>query len=250
MSLGAALQRGGRMNRDRHRTRRECLAALVSVGAGVIAVGCAASGLRPRKPDEEMEHGSQGEDEVSPAEDLMREHGVLKRVLLVYREAMRRLETRERAPREAIAEGAAVIRTFIEDYHERLEEEFLFPRFRTAGVLVDLVGILEEQHRVGRVLTERITRFSGKGGDRGGLAKALAAFVRMYEPHEAREDTVLFPAIRQVVTPKEYDALGEEFEEREHRLFGVEGFEGIVNRVAELEKALGIDDLARVTPRI
>jgi hemerythrin-like domain-containing protein len=238
------------MEHEEHRTRRECLAALVSVGVGVVAAGCAAPGLRPRQPDVEAERAEQGADEVSPAEDLMREHGVLKRVLLVYREGMRRLETRERLPREAIAEGAAVIRTFVEDYHERLEEELLFPRFRTAGVLVDLVGILEEQHRVGRVLTDRITRFSGKGGDHRGLAKALAAFVRMYEPHEAREDTVLFPAIRRVVTPKEYDALGEEFEEREHRLFGAEGFEGMVKRVAEIEKVLGIDDLARVTPRI
>jgi hemerythrin-like domain-containing protein len=238
------------MNGEEHRTRRECLAALVSMGAGIVAAGCAAPGLRSRKPDDDAEHAGQGETEVSPAEDLMREHGVLKRVLLVYREGMRRLETRERAPREAIAEGAAVIRTFIEDYHERLEEELLFPRFRTAGVLVELVGILEKQHRVGRVLTDRITRFSRNGGDRRGLAEALAAFVRMYEPHEAREDTVLFPAIHTIVRPKEYRALGEEFEDREHRLFGAEGFEGMVKRVAELEKAVGIDDLARVTPRL
>jgi hemerythrin-like domain-containing protein len=233
-----------------HRTRRECLAALVSVSAGIVAGGCTATGLRPRKPNNDAEQAGQGEDEVSPSEDLMREHGVLKRVLLVYREGMRRLEAREHLPREAIVDAAAVIRTFIEDYHERLEEELLFPRFRTAGVLVDLVEILEEQHRAGRVLTDRITRFSGKSGDHRGLAEALAAFVRMYEPHEAREDTVLFLAIRRVVPPKEYDALGEEFEDREHRLFGPAGFEGMVTRVAALEKALGIDDLARVTPRI
>ena len=36
-------------------------------------------------------------------------------------------------------------------------------------------------------------------------------FVRMYEPHEAREDTVLFPQFRKIVSKHEYDALGEEF---------------------------------------
>jgi hypothetical protein len=38
----------------------------------------------------------------------------------------------------------------------------------------------------------------------------------MYRPHESREDTVLFPAIRSLMTAKEYDDLGEQFEDREH----------------------------------
>ena len=55
----------------------------------------------------------------------------------------------------------------------------------------------------------------------------------MYAPHEAREDTVLFPALHKVVSRSEYDALGEDFEKREHQLFGKEGFEGIVPHVAD-----------------
>ncbi|AHF17361.1 hypothetical protein NIASO_06125 [Niabella soli DSM 19437] len=30
----------------------------------------------------------------------------------------------------------------------------------------------------------------------------------MYRPHEAREDTVLFPAFRKIVSRHEYDSLG------------------------------------------
>jgi len=33
----------------------------------------------------------------------------------------------------------------------------------------------------------------------------------------AREDAVLFPAIHMIVSPHEYDALGEEFEKKEKR---------------------------------
>lgn len=80
-------------------------------------------------------------------------------------------------------------------------------------------------------------------------AGALAGFIRMYRPHEAREETVLFPALREIVAGKDLDALGERFEEREHRLFGDRGFEGMVQRVAGIEKALGIDDLGKFTPR-
>lgn len=76
------------------------------------------------------------------------------------------------------------------------------------------------------------------------LATALRQFIRMYAPHEAREDTVLFPALRKIVSANEYDALGEDFEKKEHQLFGEGGFEEIVEKVAAIEEGLGIYDLA------
>jgi hypothetical protein len=65
----------------------------------------------------------------------------------------------------------------------------------------------------------------------------------------AREDTVLFPAFRKIVSEHEYDSLGEDFEKREHELFGEEGFHGMVDEVAGIEKKLAIYDLAQFTPR-
>ena len=72
----------------------------------------------------------------------MREHGVLKRVLLIYGEAIRRIDANADLPPDTVADSAKIIRSFIEDYHEKLEENFLFPRFRKAGKLVDLVDVL------------------------------------------------------------------------------------------------------------
>jgi hemerythrin-like domain-containing protein len=72
----------------------------------------------------------------------------------------------------------------------------------------------------------------------------------MYRPHEAREDTVLFPALRELMSPKQYDDLGEQFEEREHELFGEHGFEEMVSQVAQLEKSLDIYELSQFTPRL
>ena len=70
----------------------------------------------------------------------------------------------------------------------------------------------------------------------------------MYQPHEAREDTVLFPALRSVVSPNEFDAMGEDFEKDERQKFGEDGFEKMVSQVADLERALGIHDLSKFTP--
>jgi hypothetical protein len=78
---------------------------------------------------------------------------------------------------------------------------------------------------------------------------ACRAGIRMYNTNEAREDTVLFPAFRQIVSEHEYDPLGEDFEKKEPELFGEEGFQRMVDKVAGIEKKLGIYDLAQFTPR-
>src|SRR5438045_5232747 len=191
--------------------------------------------------------------EVTPAEDLMREHGLLKRILLIYEEIGRRIAAQKDFPTESVTNSARIIRSFIEEYHEKLEEDYLFPRFRKHRVLVDLVDTLQRQHEAGRRVTEHILALSAAGlksaADKSTLSTALSDFVRMYAPHEAREDTVLFPALHQIVSPHEYGALGEDFERKEHQLFGKEGFEGIVPRVAAIEKELGIYDLAQFTPK-
>jgi hemerythrin-like domain-containing protein len=195
------------------------------------------------------------EEDVAPPEDLMREHGVLKRVLLVYREVIRRVNAKEDVPADAVRDSADIIRRFIEDYHEKLEEDYLFPRFEKAKKLVDLTATLRTQHQAGRRLTDQITQAATPqalktASTASPVVHAMEQFIRMYEPHEAREDTVLFPALRSIVSKHEFDALGEEFEKKEHQLFGEEGFEKMVDHVAGIEKRLGIYDLARFTPAL
>jgi hemerythrin-like domain-containing protein len=185
----------------------------------------------------------------------MREHGVLKRILLIYEEAIRRLTTKEDLPPETISNSAGIIRHFIEDYHEKLEENFLFPRFEKAGQLVALVKTLRLQHARGRDVTDLTLQLATAAAlkqpaDRARLSDLMHQFIRMYSPHEAREDTVLFPAFRKLVSENEYDSLGEDFEKKEHELFGEDGFESMVDKVAGVEKQLGIYDLAQFTPRV
>jgi hemerythrin-like domain-containing protein len=178
----------------------------------------------------------------------MREHGVLNRVLLIYDEAIRRIAAKEKFDAAAISNSAGLIKRFIEDYHEKLEENHLFPRFEKAGKLVELVKTLRTQHAAGRNLTDRILA-SVKAGDLESASVSLAAFVRMYRPHEAREDTVLFPALHDIVSRHEYDALGEQFEAIERKTFGGDGFDMAVDQVTALEKQFGIHDLAQFTPK-
>jgi len=197
----------------------------------------------------------EGEQEVSPSEDLMREHGVLNRILLIYDTCRLHLVNNEQFDLAIVDNSAQIIRTFIEDYHEKLEEDFLFPRFEKANQLVDLVQVLRTQHKVGRILTDQMMQFGkmkslADANESQKLIKLLGDFNGMYRPHEAREDTVLFPAIRKIISKNEYFALGEEFEDKEHQLFGEDGFETIVEKVANIEKQLGIFELSSFTPQL
>jgi hemerythrin-like domain-containing protein len=224
---------------------------MIESGAGLLLLGCArASTASPKTPPAT---GSEPEEDVSPPEDLMREHGALNRILLIYEECTRRLDVAEPFDAQVLAAGADIIRRFIEQYHEKLEEDFLFPRFEKANVEVDLVRTLRRQHQAGRVLTDGISRLSNqesiaRPADKQELVASIGKFVRMYRPHEAREDTVLFPALWHIVPAKEFDELGEQFEDKEHELFGKAGFEGVVEQVADLEKRLGIYELDAFTP--
>ncbi len=232
---------------DHFLKRREWLWTMGAASAGALLAGCRRAG---REEDEESDE--EKAEEISPAEDLMREHGVLNRILLIYEDAWRKLGAKKDVNPDALGHAAGIIRKFVEDYHEKLEEDHLFPRFEKAGKLTDLVGTLRAQHLAGRRLTEQVVGLAKlpalkNASDRQKLQDALAAFVRMYRPHEAREDTVLFPALRTVVSAHEYGALGEQFEDTEHNLFGEDGFEKYVDEVAGLEKQLGLYDLAQFT---
>lgn len=83
----------------------------------------------------------------------------------------------------------------------------------------------------------------------GQLVGAMQSFITMYRPHAAREDTDLFPKLKDVVSSNEYDAMAEDFEKKEHELFGEDGFEKMAARVAQLERQMGIHDLNQFTPQ-
>ncbi len=221
--------------------RRELITAALATGLAAPSWGA------PRRwsPDEG----------VTAPEDLMKEHGVLNRCLLIYEEGIRRLRTGAEIEPAVFQHTAGLVRRFVEQYHEKNEEKHIFPQFKKAGKLTDLVRTLEQQHKAGRVVTAEILRLStptafAAPANHARLVAAVESFIRMYRPHEAREDTVLFPALRTILAPHAVAALGDRMEEAEHAVLGAEGFEKSVAQVAAIEKQLGILDLAQFTPSV
>jgi hemerythrin-like domain-containing protein len=192
---------------------------------------------------------------VTAPEDLMKEHGVLNRCLLIYEEGMRRIQNANEVSPDVFHHTAQLVRTFVEEYHEQNEEKYVFPEFERANRLVELIQTLKTQHRVGRSVTARILDLSQPARFRSRevrdqLVQACASFIRMYRPHEAREDTVLFPALRTILKPKQVQELGERMEEDEKKVLGDEGFEKSLDQVTAAEKQLGIYELSQFTPHV
>ena len=224
--------------------RRRAVATLVgaAIGAGSWrALAKAPAGIDPEKG-------------VTAPEDLMKEHGVLNRCLLVYEEGIRRIVAGQEVGAEVFRSAADVVKRFVEDYHEKNEETHIFPVFQKAGREVALVSTLLEQHHAGRRVTARILELAkpdqlrARAG-RDALVAACRSFIRMYRPHEAREDTVLFPALREILTPAQVLELGDRMEGNEEKALGAKGYEKMRDTVADLEKSLGIFELAQFTPR-
>lgn len=243
------------------RDRRQFLASGLALGAsGLLIAAPMARAEDPRAnsadtPSREAGKQDQPAEEVPATEDLMREHGVLNRVLLIYEEGLRRLAAKEEIAPAVFQRSANLVRKFVEDYHEKLEENFIFPEFEKRGKLTDLVKTLRRQHDAGRAVTDIMIRLSAgdqfvRPDNQRQLIVATRQFIRMYRPHETREDTVLFPTFRKIVSASRIKELGDQFEKEEDRLFGDEGFEKTVDQVAEIEKQLGIYDLAQFTPDI
>jgi hemerythrin-like domain-containing protein len=222
--------------------------ALLAAGLALIAAPAFAADpdKRPKGPGQEKE---------TPAvEDLMREHGVLRRALLVYREvALRLTPGGPRFDPRPLNQTARLFRAFGEDYHERkLEEAHIFPVIRRVrGPAASYPDVLTVQHNRGREITEYVIAVTRDGtlnpSDSETLARALDRFVLMYENHAAREDTVVFPAWKLALSDRQIDELGDQFEDIEKQQFGHDGFEDAVRQITDIEGAYGFSDIGQFT---
>ena len=137
---------------EKENQRRQFIKTSAALGAVTAISGIALlSGCNEKKGEEK---------DVSPPEDLMQEHGLLNRVLLIYDCCKIKMINKESFPIQAISGAATIIRTFVENYHEKQEENYLFPRFKKANQLTDLVDVLLKQHQAGRNLTEQIMQLT------------------------------------------------------------------------------------------
>src|SRR5438105_8742267 len=144
------------IDRDRRRLLRDSAAVGFALATSALpGFGESLSGA----PRNEQPTNEEKDPEVTATEDLMREHGVIRRALLVYAEAAPKLRQNASAlDPSALRQTAQLFRAFGEDYHEKmLEEQHIFPVVRKmGGKLERYADILIQQHQRGREITDYI----------------------------------------------------------------------------------------------
>src|SRR5947208_1192954 len=83
--------------------RRRFLAAPATLGIGTLVLSSGQAGGDDKPKGDKKD---QPEEEVGAAEDLMREHGVPNRILLIYEEGLRRLRAKEEVTPEVFLKPA------------------------------------------------------------------------------------------------------------------------------------------------
>jgi len=220
------------------------------VAAGAVLLGQNAWGQAQSAKEEKKERAE--EMEVNAPEDLMRQHAVASRLLLIYDNAANPDSNWARPSAKALVSTAQMIRSNVDEHHMKLEEEIIFPLFQKGGTTTDLVTTLREQHTVARRLNDAILRAVEKGESTtaGSLIRDLRAYTRMLAAHTAYEETSLYPLLRTAVSPQEYEQMERTLHEADRKKMGPQGFAGLVAKVAELESTAGITGLAQFTERV
>ena len=214
-------------------------ALVIAVAAGGLALaGCAPGGAGAG---------------VSGPEALLRDHGLIGRILLDYREAAALVRANfSSVDGRLVWRLADFWRRFGEGYHQPLEETHVFPlAMKAGGEAAGLVPLLLAQHARGRQITAFVQAKTAAGaiagGDADALVLALESFVRMMLAHEAYEDTVLLPAWRRGLSAGQLKDLGAQFEATEAAAFKPSGLAAATAELAAIEDALRIRDLSRYT---
>jgi hemerythrin-like domain-containing protein len=192
----------------------------------------------------------QPEKGVGAIETLMRGHGLLSRAMLVYDDIRHKISKEQAVDPSLILRTAEVFQDYLEAFHEKAEEAHIFAPMEKAKIAFASIQELKIQHGSGYELTQRIIALSKSGKQSSDLARYLDDFNGMYRHHTAWEDTVVFPAFDSMETTHDLAELINAFAEDEKKALGNNGFQSFVNKIADVEKQLGIFDLSTSTPTL
>lgn len=187
---------------------------------------------------------------VGAIETIMQGHGLLLRAIIIYDLIEQRLAKGEKPDSALILKTTNVIHTYLQGFHETMEERYIFKPMEEAKSNVGSIQELKIQHGTAYELTSRITNLAKAGKLNSELQGYLGAFGKMYRYHSAWEDTVIFPAFDGLVSKNDLSDLAKVIEEEEKKILGASGFESFVKEIASVEKQLAVYDPSKWTAKL
>jgi hemerythrin-like domain-containing protein len=191
-----------------------------------------------------------GYQNVGAIETIMRGHGLLSRAIIICDTIRERLAKGKQTDPSLILKTTAVIHNYLQDFHETMEEQYIFKPMEKTHNNFSSIQELKIQHGAARELMHRITNLAKAGKVDSELSNYLGAFGRMYKYHAAWEDTVIFPAFDAMENKTELSELAATFVIEEQKILGSTGFDSLQNDIAHVEKQLRIYDPSNWTAKL
>ena len=171
-------------------------------------------------------------------EDLMNEHGLLNRILIIFDNYLILSNSKKSDKVKYIADAIKIIKEFIEDFHEKMEEKYIFPCFNNTK-FEDVTKILIQQHIDSRTITSNILELCSLNKIKE-LDNEIKLFIKMYRTHSAREDTLIFRKLRKFITEEEMIKISKIMDEKEDEIFGEKAYDGILQKIIIIEQEFGL----------
>ncbi len=189
---------------------------------------------------------------VSAPEALSREHAMLTRLLLAIDNVVNNANDDKKTDLSPINSAARAIQAVVVDHHMAFEEQYVYPRMEQIDYLSGMTETLAGQHDDAKVVNNMVLDLT-----RGGKIKNQTAldeltlltksFKDMITAHAAWEETVIFPAMYDLLPERDMDDIDKKFMEAERRLLGNKGIVEIYRTVDSIEDAAGTHDLSMYT---
>lgn len=148
---------------------------------------------------------------LDPIQELMDEHRIIEKVLTALTAA-----ADQELPLEFYERAVDFIANFADKCHHSKEEERLFPVLEEKGIPREAgpIGCMCEEHEIGRGHVQSMRELL-KAGDLAGLRRESLNYVGLLSSHIQKEDNVLFPMGRNVLSKVELEQLRAKFDEVE-----------------------------------
>lgn len=138
--------------------------------------------------------------------NLMIDHGLLKRVLIALENLTQNHHQEEKPTSQVLDLICRCIRIFseyIHPVHEEAEEKYIFPQCIRFGFEAEMVNQLWNQHNLIKEIIQHLSFLVCSLGsismqDWNQICKLTGFLIRIYEYHEAIEDTIIFPGFYHV----------------------------------------------------
>jgi len=156
---------------------------------------------------------------MKAVDDLQHEHRVIELVLTGLEWLARRAQSEQRLNRERAERALEVLRNFADRCHHGKEERHLFRMMEARGMSRESgpLGVMLHEHTLGRehirAMVEALPRAAeGEAAALAAFADRARAYAELLRQHIRKEDSVLYPMAKRLLSEDDAQRLLTDFE--------------------------------------